>query len=100
MATAGGFVLFIVVLAVGFVVYFLPAIIARKKRNANAITVLNLLLGWTILGWIITLVWALTSDPLAPSIQLLSPILCTGCGRYSAPGSQFCLSCGSRLIAR
>jgi hypothetical protein len=100
MAAVGGTVLFIIVLAVGFVVYFLPAIVGRKKRNANAITALNLLLGWTILGWIITLIWALTSDPPAPSIQLLSPILCTGCGRYSEPGSQFCISCGGRLIAR
>ena len=43
-------------------VYFLPAILGRNKRNANAILVLNLLTGWTILGWIIALVWACTVD--------------------------------------
>jgi ABC-type Na+ efflux pump permease subunit len=42
--------------------YFVPSIVGRKKKNAQAIFVLNLLLGWTILGWIIALVWAHTKD--------------------------------------
>lgn len=42
--------------------YFLPAILGRKKRNANAIFAFNLLLGWTFLGWVAALVWALTKD--------------------------------------
>ena len=48
----------------GFVLYFLPAIIAfaRSKRDALSIFVLNLFLGWTAVGWIIALVWALKHD--------------------------------------
>jgi Superinfection immunity protein len=48
----------------GFVLYFLPAIIAfaRSKRDAVSILVLNLLLGWTMIGWVIALVWALRQD--------------------------------------
>lgn len=48
----------------GFVLYFLPAIIAfvRNKRDASAILVLNFLLGWTAIGWVIALVWALRQD--------------------------------------
>lgn len=48
----------------GFVLYFLPAIVAfaRGKRDAGAILVLNLLLGWTAIGWVIALVWALRQD--------------------------------------
>jgi len=43
--------------------YFLPSVIAvGKKRNAFAIFILNLLLGWTVLGWIIALIWSLTHD--------------------------------------
>jgi hypothetical protein len=42
--------------------YLLPAYVGRKKRNFNAIFVLNLLLGWTVLGWVIALVWACTVD--------------------------------------
>jgi hypothetical protein len=48
----------------GFVFYFLPAIIAfaRSKRDAVSILVLNFLLGWTAIGWVIALVWALKHD--------------------------------------
>jgi hypothetical protein len=39
-----------------------PAIIAslRRHHNAPAIFVFNLFLGWTVLGWILALVWACT----------------------------------------
>lgn len=42
--------------------YFLPAITAwaRKHQNMMAIFVLNLLLGWTLLGWAVAMVWACT----------------------------------------
>lgn len=43
-------------------IYFLPAILGRKKRDWAAIFVLNLFLGWTFLGWVLTLVWALKHD--------------------------------------
>jgi hypothetical protein len=48
----------------GAILYFLPAIIAfaRSKRDSGAILVLNLLLGWTAIGWVIALVWALKED--------------------------------------
>jgi hypothetical protein len=35
--------------------YFLPSIIGLRKRNAGAIFVLNLLLGWTVIGWVVSL---------------------------------------------
>ena len=40
--------------------YLAPAIIAdmRKREDALAITVVNVLLGWTIVGWVAALVWA------------------------------------------
>jgi ABC-type transport system involved in cytochrome c biogenesis permease component len=46
-------------------IYMLPWLIAmlRDHHNRSAICVLNLLLGWTALGWIIALVWALTNPP-------------------------------------
>jgi hypothetical protein len=48
----------------GFVLYFLPAIVAfaRNKRDAASILVLNIFLGWTMIGWVIALVWALKQD--------------------------------------
>jgi len=46
------------------VLYFLPAIIARSRghMSAGAIFALNLLLGWTALGWIAAIVWSLNSN--------------------------------------
>ena len=45
-------------------IYLLPSLVAaaRGKINSSAIFVLNVLLGWTVLGWIIALVWACTHD--------------------------------------
>ncbi len=52
----------------GFVFYFLPSIIAlaRSKRNIVAIFLLNLLLGWSVIGWVVALVWAVKVDVPAP----------------------------------
>ena len=46
------------------VVYLMPLIIAtsRNHKNATAISVLNVFLGWTFVGWVIALVWALTDQ--------------------------------------
>lgn len=44
--------------------YLLPAGIGiiRGRSNAVAIFVLNLFLGWTLIGWVIALVWAVADD--------------------------------------
>ena len=44
--------------------YFLPTIIAcaREHHNSTAILVFNLVLGWTLLGWLLALVWGFTSN--------------------------------------
>jgi len=56
--------LFFPVFGFGFVLYFLPAIIAfaRSKRDSASILILNLLLGWTAIGWVIALIWAVKTD--------------------------------------
>jgi len=41
-------------------IYFLPALIAllRQHKNRLAIFLLNFFLGWTVLGWVSSLVWS------------------------------------------
>jgi hypothetical protein len=48
----------------GFLMYFLPSIIAfgRNKRDTTSIVLLNFFLGWTMIGWVIALVWAVKND--------------------------------------
>jgi threonine/homoserine/homoserine lactone efflux protein len=54
-------VMFIVLLVL--FAYFLPTVMAeaRGHQNSGMIFLANLLLGWTILGWIAALVWAATA---------------------------------------
>lgn len=55
-----GFITLLVMAAI----YFIPAIVAYKVRHRNRlpIAILNLFLGFTLLGWVIALVWATMSD--------------------------------------
>jgi predicted membrane channel-forming protein YqfA (hemolysin III family) len=55
---------FFVLLGALVVVYFIPTLVAsfRERRNTTAIFVLNLFLGWTLLGWVAALVWAFVDD--------------------------------------
>ncbi len=43
--------------------YFIPTCIAlsRKKSNTLSIFALNLLLGWSLIGWAGALIWALSN---------------------------------------
>jgi hypothetical protein len=44
--------------------YFLPTIIAANRgHHVTGILLLNLLFGWTGIGWIVMLLWALLSYP-------------------------------------
>jgi len=54
----------IIIIILAILVYFLPSLIAsrRKHKNINPIQVLNIFLGWTFLGWIAALIWALTDN--------------------------------------
>lgn len=43
-------------------VYFLPFIVAsyKEKQNLFLIFILNFFLGWSVIGWIILIIWAYT----------------------------------------
>lgn len=49
-----------------WMLYFLPSVVGEKKRNARAILVLNIFLGWTVIGWIVALIWAVTVEKPEP----------------------------------
>ena len=54
---------FLLFFAISILVYLAPAFIAstRGHHQTMAIFVLNLFLGWTLLGWVGALVWAVTA---------------------------------------
>lgn len=52
------------ILAMIFLMYWLPTVIAvvRQAHSALGVFLLNFFLGWTVIGWLIALVWALAAD--------------------------------------
>jgi thiamine transporter ThiT len=64
MGTEAGLFLLVIIAAVGMLVYFVPCLVAsrRNHRNAMPIFILNLFLGWTFVGWVGALVWAMTDN--------------------------------------
>ena len=56
--------LFSVLITLLSLFYFLPFAIAFNKKRANtgAIFALNLFLGWSLIGWVVALVWALKEE--------------------------------------
>lgn len=60
-----GDLILIVIFAVSGFAYMSPTIIAYRRGHHNweAIGAVNMFLGWTILGWIAALIWALTKRP-------------------------------------
>lgn len=53
----------------GLAAYFVPTFVAvkREHRQRLAIIVLNLVGGWTVVGWIVALVWACTESTSRPA---------------------------------
>lgn len=49
-------------MAIAALLYFIPAIIAREKADFKLIFLLNLFLGWTIIGWIWALIWSFEKE--------------------------------------
>jgi Superinfection immunity protein len=84
--------------AIGF--YLLPFSIAslRSHKNTGAIFVLNLLLGWTLLGWVAAMVWAVSAQPKAPPPDQRQP--CPFCKELIMPGAVVCRFCGRGLSAQ
>ena len=78
-------------IGISLLTYFLPTIIAlvRKKTNFMPILLVNLLLGWTFVGWVVALVWAFSTQAVdvIQAGRSLYPVsdrqgrLCSGCGR-------------------
>ncbi len=56
--------------------YLLPTYEAWKRKQPNLVSIfaLNLLLGWTLIGWVVSLVWALKAiDPEAAARGSVDP---------------------------
>ena len=60
-------ILLLLLVPVGFLIHFLPSILARNRPDFWIIFLINLLAGWSIIGWIVALVLSLRSESLIGS---------------------------------
>ena len=63
-------------IGLGIVAYFIPGIIAvsRRHRKATYILLVNLFFGWSVLGWIIALLWAFRADAAPKKVAVPPPL--------------------------
>ena len=79
------------VLAAIVALYFLPSFCARNKRHKDGIQRLNLYLGWTGIGWLAALIWAVWSPrkqhgtPLGSGPLPIPPSTALRSGRFDYP---------------
>ena len=92
----------------GFIVccllYFLPSIIAHRKHAFMGVFLLNLFLGWTVIGWFAALIWACTAEEYPRVYAVAGPPpppsyarYCSRCGAASHGVGSFCWNCGARV---
>lgn len=95
-------ILLLLVPIIGLFLYFLPALVAsdRKSPNTTAIFVLNLFLGWSLIGWIVALVWACSGEnrrKLAKKAAGALIYTCPYCDEEIRPAAIKCKHCGSDI---
>lgn len=52
----------VLLIIIGLFFYFIPSLLAISKKQAGSVFLINLFLGWSLIGWIVALVWALKDD--------------------------------------
>lgn len=99
----------VIALMIGAALYFIPTIIGgmRDASHQGAIFALNLLLGWTLIGWVGAIVWALADSKKQRrpgrsgkliAANAVAGSHCPHCGAETVvPGATFCHACGKDL---
>lgn len=85
-----------------FGLYFLPAIVAfaREVPSKWSIGVINLFLGWTLVGWVVALAMAVRSVPPSPAMlahaaPTTSTRACSNCGGAMLRSDRVCPHCAA-----
>ena len=83
---------------IAIALYFMPTIVAGYRQHSSffLILVLNILLGWTMLGWLLLLIWASFGDPHSAWSRPAEK-KCPYCAEYIKAEAIKCKHCGSEL---
>jgi hypothetical protein len=88
-----------------FALYFVPMVIALLRQTPKAVPIcaVNILLGWTVVGWLVALAWALSAEGKPILVFASTPgrdpavRLCSSCGRYTDIVGNVCPHCDGQL---
>lgn len=70
-----GFFLFLLVIVL-IAAYFLPTIVAvRRGRQVGPVAVINIFFGWSLIGWVVAIVMALSDKPVGGGAQIHQTIV-------------------------
>lgn len=64
IAIGGSLLVFVAVFTLAL--YFVPSIIARNRKHYKEVVIINLFLGFTVLGWLAALALSVTSPEVEP----------------------------------
>ena len=95
--SAGAGVLVVVVLIISF--YFIPTIVAmaRKVTNTGSVFVINLLLGWTLVGWAVALAMAVKTKVEQVTLITTNVTANVPGPKMNTELRRYCASCGNQV---
>lgn len=88
-----------VLIGICIILYLIPAIYAyqNNRTNKHAIFILNVMLGWTFIGWVAALVWAAKTDDVAVTVIQAAPTsdmkTCPHCAETVKAAANVCKHC-------
>lgn len=97
----------------GPALYLLPSYEAWKRKHSNrtAIALLNVFLGWSVIGWVVAVVWAYKKSEPVAALSVQSPVVpmptstppeikrCPFCAEDVLLAAIKCKHCGSQISA-
>lgn len=90
----------LVYLVVIGILYFIPYGLAKSRNHPSTtgIGLLNLLLGWSGLGWLVALIWAASGKPGESGPTPDTHVKCPDCAEPVLRDAKVCKHCGCKLI--